>query len=163
MSTEVAGEDAGAAGARLRSAIADNASSRQRLRRVVESASEGDLRSDLGGGWTVSVALAHLAFWDHRAAVLLRRWRTQGVSLSPVDADAVNHALLPLLAVIPPGEAGRLALAAAEAADREVETFPEEWVDQVAAMTSSFRLRRATHREEHLDQVERALGRSGRV
>lgn len=108
----------------------------------------------------MAAALAHLAFWDHRAAVLLRRWRADGVGPSPVDADAVNDALSPLLAAIPPHQAAHLALAAAEAVDREVESFPESWVDQVAASASSFRLRRATHREEHLDQIERALGRS---
>jgi len=98
-----------------------------------------------------------LGLW---AAVLLRLWRTEGISPSPVNADAVNDALLPLLAVIPPQQAARLALAAAEAVDREVEAFPEWWVDQVAASASSFRLRRATHHEEHLDQIERALGPS---
>lgn len=162
MSTDSRGGGPGGGGAVLRTYVADNSRSLSRLRLVIEGATEADLTTDLGGGWSVAAALAHLAFWDHRAAVLLRRWRANGVGSSPVDADAVNHALLPLLAAVPPQQAARLALAAAEAVDREVESFPESWVDQVAASGSSFRLRRATHREEHLDQIERALGRDGR-
>lgn len=162
MSTEAQGGEPGVAGSLLPSYVADNNRSRARLRRVIEEATERDLTADLGGGWSVATALAHLAFWDHRAAVLFRRWRANGVSPSPVDVDSVNEALQPLLVTIPPRQAARTALAAAEAADQEVATFPESWVGPVAALTSSIRLRRATHREEHLDQIERALGRGGR-
>ncbi len=162
MSTDSPGGGPGAAGALLRSSIADNARSLARLRRVIEEATESDLRSDLGGGWSVAAALAHLAFWDYRALALLRRSPASGVGPSPVDTEAVNEALLPLLLAISLQQAARIALAAAEAVDKEVESFPESAVDQVAAMAPSFRLRRATHRDEHLDQIERALGRSGR-
>ena len=49
---------------------------------------------NLDNGWTVAAALAHLAFWDCRAALLLRRWEQKGTLPDDPDMDLLNEALL---------------------------------------------------------------------
>jgi hypothetical protein len=50
-------------------------------------------------------------------------------------------------------------VASAEAVDRAAERLPQELVDRNAAAGTPVNLLRATHRREHLDEIERALGR----
>ena len=52
-----------------RSFVAENSRQRDRLKALVGRLSDGDLRRPLGEGWTVSTALAHMAFWDRRALI----------------------------------------------------------------------------------------------
>ena len=42
--------------------------SRQRLQRFVDESSDADLARPIEGDWTVGALLAHIAFWDRRAA-----------------------------------------------------------------------------------------------
>jgi len=107
-------------------------------------------------GWTVAAVLAHLAFWDQRACSLLRRWKENGVSPSPIDIDNVNEALLPILLALPPRQAAELAITAAEAVDGELSNASSELVMAIEAQ-GKFRLRRSEHRQEHLDQIGRSL------
>ena len=72
--------------------ISDNNKSRYRLRSLVERLSDQDFAKATAAGWTVSSLLAHLAFWDQRAVILLRVWKEAGVSPSPVDINVVNDA-----------------------------------------------------------------------
>ncbi len=78
--------------------VAENTLERERLRALVARLTDEDLSLPLGEGWTVAAALAHLAFWDQRALVLLRRWECTGVGTSPIDIDATNDTILPLFA-----------------------------------------------------------------
>lgn len=74
-----------------------------RLERLVNRLTDEELDRPMGDGWTVAVTLAHLAFWDHRSLVLLKRWRSTGkVELSPIDIEITNETLLPLLRAISP-------------------------------------------------------------
>ena len=76
--------------------IERNAVERARLEALVARLSNDDLARTLDGGWTVAAKLAHLAFWEQRALVLLAKWQREGaVRPSPVDEDVVNDALLP--------------------------------------------------------------------
>lgn len=135
----------------------ENQQSRQRLKSLIDRLSEQDLQRSVGPGWTVAAALVHLAYWDSRALVLLRRWQRDGLGPSPVDVDAVNDALLPLARAMPPRAAARLALEAAEAVDAELEALPQTLLAEIQAGVP-FRVSRAIHREEHLREIEALLG-----
>jgi hypothetical protein len=70
-----------------------NAESRKRLESLVHSLSDADLACSTDYGWTVAALLAHLAFWDQRMSVILKRWQTEGPDPSEIDSTAVNDAL----------------------------------------------------------------------
>ncbi len=141
--------------------VAENARERERLRALVGRMTDEELRLPLGDGWTISSALAHLAFWDRRSLVLMRRWKESGVSQSPIDQDVVNESILPLCAAIPPRAAAALAVSSAEAIDRELEEAPDALVAAIERLGDRFRLYRADHRKLHLDGIESALSRLG--
>jgi hypothetical protein len=148
--------------------VEENARSRERLRTLVERLSDADLARDLGGGWTVSTALAHLAFWDGRQAEVLRLVAAGSGAPRPEAAEEqseiTNPAVEPLLRAIPPREAVRLALEQAEAVDRLAEELassfaPDGSQDAVERWADAHPVRRHNHRSEHIEQIERALGR----
>jgi hypothetical protein len=139
----------------------ENALERERLRALVDRLTDEELSLPLGEGWTVGAALAHIAFWDQRAAVLMRRWKKSGVTISPVDTDVMNDALLPLCLAIPPRIAGHLAIVSAETIDRELEQASSSLIADIQRLGDKFRLWRSEHRRSHLDQIESMLrGRS---
>ncbi len=106
---------------------------------------------------TIAVALAHLACWDQRSLVLMRKWQREGVESSPIDIDVTNDSLLPLLLSIPPRTAARLAVSAAEAIDRELENASSELIAAIEDLGEDFRLYRSIHRKLHLDEIENIL------
>ena len=140
-----------------RSFVEENSRQRERLKVLVSRLSDADLRRPLGEGWTVSTALAHVAFWDRRTLGMLERWE-HGEAPSPADPVGLNAALLPEWLALPPHEAARLVVEAAEAVDRKAEARSAELVEKVVATGELWRLARALPRWEHLDQIERALG-----
>ena len=135
-----------------------NAQSLDSLRALLNRLTDGDLMRDLGEGWTVAAMLGHLAFYDFRIAALADHWRQEGaVTPSPLDADILNVALLPVWLAIPPRRAVELALQAAEAANAVVAGLDAATLSQLQAVGSPLKLDRAEHRQEHIDQIERAL------
>ncbi|HEY3475466.1 MAG TPA: maleylpyruvate isomerase N-terminal domain-containing protein, partial [Anaerolineales bacterium] len=70
-----------------------NATSRNRLKTLVQRLSNEDFARSTDYGWTVSALLAHLAFWDHRMSAILQRWQGEGLDPSPIDMMVVNEAL----------------------------------------------------------------------
>lgn len=144
-----------------RSHIAQNDAQRERLRALVERLSDADLARLLSAGWTIAGALAHLAFWDQRALVLLERWELGGPGATPPpinhdDVDWINDAAKALCLALPPRAAARLAVSTAEAVDRKVAALPDDRVVANVAAGSPLNLLRAQHRREHLDEIERA-------
>lgn len=137
--------------------VSENARERERLRRLVERITDKELGLPLGEGWTIASALAHLAFWDQRALVLMRKWKMSGVALSPIDDDVTNDSILPLCLAVPPRTAANLALAAAEAIDLELEKASEDLIRDIRQLGARFRLYRCDHRKDHLDQIEARL------
>jgi hypothetical protein len=130
--------------------------SRERLRQFVEETSSEDLARPIDGDWTAAALLAHTAFWDRRAAWLVRRCLQGTCTPSPVDLDAVNEAALPQWRLIPPRAAAQEALDAAAAIDG---LLPSLTAEQLAALRQSeVRYDRSNHRNEHLDQIEQVLG-----
>ena len=137
--------------------VSENNQQRERLRLLVERLTDEELGLPMESGWTVAVALAHLAYWDQRSLVLMRKWQREGVELSPIDIDVTNDSLLPLLLSIPPRTAARLAVSAAEAIDRELENASSELITAIGGLGENFRLYRCIHRKLHLDEIEDIL------
>ncbi len=136
----------------------ENEASRRKLREFCGHLSNADLTRTIAAGWTVSSLLAHLAFWDRRAAALLERWRSAGVEASPVDSDAINEAAKPLCLAIEPRAAMDLCLSSAEQIDAAIREIDPELAKEIQAKAGNFRFNRGTHRMEHLDEIERVLG-----
>ncbi len=146
-----------------RSYIARNDAQRRRLRALVDRVTDDDLRRPLAAGWTVAGALAHLAFWDQRAVVLLEAWKGKAAGAVPGDFDDemidwINDAAKPLCLALAPREAARLAVAIADEADRAVAALPDDMVAAATNRRTGVYVLRAEHRQEHLDEIERALG-----
>jgi len=137
--------------------IEENAKERERLRSLVERVSDEQLSIPLEDAWTIAVALAHLAFWDQRSLVLMRKWKSTGVTPSPIDIDVTNDSLLPLWLALPPRSAAKLAVTSAEAIDREIEEAPSELISEIQKLGDKFRLYRSVHRKMHLDRIEEFL------
>lgn len=142
-----------------------NDSSRARLEALVNSLTDEELRRPVHyGGGTVAALLAHLALYDRRTTVLLRRWVAAGeVDDSPLDADMTNDAVAPILAALEPRVAAQLCLEAAAETDAEVAAQSPEMVaaiEQAMAEGRVFmRLDRGLHRLGHLADLEKVLGR----
>jgi hypothetical protein len=137
--------------------VARNQEQLERLRRLVARLGDDDLRRELPDGWTVADALAHLAFYDRRAQILLERFAREGVFASPYDYETINAALPHLTRRIPPREIIAEVLAAAEAADRAAAATPETLVDEIRRL-NQVKLERSEHRRSHLDDIESLLG-----
>jgi DinB family protein len=143
-----------------RSYIEENTRERERLRALVERLDEGTLVSPVNEYWTVAGVLGHIAFWDARILSLadkVERGEPFAPSdTEPEDVDWINDASRPLIHAIPPLEAARLSLAIAEETDARVATLP---VDRLWPKDPDSPLYavRASHRGEHLDEIEAAL------
>lgn len=141
-----------------RSFVTENAKSRERLRQLVDDISDEELNLIIyKEGWTIAVALAHLAFWDQRRRVLLQKWKQEGVTPSSFEEDIINDALLPFLLAIPPRKASELAILTAEILDHELEEVSPELITAIEALGDRHALNRSIHRKMHLDEIEALL------
>ena len=68
----------------------------------------------------------------------------------------VNDLSLPFWAAIPPHAAAQLAIAAAEALDGRLASYPPALLEEIYAYNKRWVVR-ALHRREHLDEVDAAL------
>ncbi len=133
-----------------------NHAATERIRSLGARLSDDDLRRRVGDHWTVAITLAHLAFWDRRALDALDRTAREGKVIELVIDLVVNDLSLPLWAAIPPREAIRLAVEAAQAVDARVDDYPSELVEAVMGYYPRW-IRRSAHRNEHLAETEAAL------
>ena len=131
---------------------------RERLQALVQRLTDAELGTTLNDGWTVAAVLAHLAFWDRRAANLVERWLRQGIGRSDADVDAINDAAKAQWLALPPRVAAQQAVQAARAIDAALDAAPD-LVEQIVAIGYPINPSRAVHRREHLDEIERALAR----
>jgi uncharacterized protein (TIGR03083 family) len=139
--------------------LAANRASLDRLNALLDRLSDDDLSHPLAAGWTVGSTLAHLAFWDRRMARLVERWDTQGVGNSPTDPDIINDAMKPAwLALAPDAVRAESRAAAAEGDAAVARLSPAMW--QAARDGTMIRLGRDKHRNEHIAEIEAALGQS---
>ena len=139
----------------------ENAESYQRLKSLAHRLTDTDLALSTEYGWTVAALLAHLAFWDQRVLVILRRWTEEGFDPSPIDSAAVNDSLKVICHALEPRIAVDLCLVSAEAVDAELEKLSTEFVKQIEehieATETQFRMNRALHRNGHLDDIDALL------
>jgi hypothetical protein len=140
--------------------VEHNTRERDRMRALVERLSDDELRGQVNEYWTVAGVLGHIAFWDARVLALAEKLE-RGVSFAPSDnepedVDWINDASRPLIHAIEPRALARLALDLAEEADRRVTSLPPErtWPEDPDSPINPLR---ATHRGEHLDDIEAAL------
>ncbi len=145
-----------------RSYVAENDAERERLRSLVSRSSDEDLSRPMPGAWTVAAVLAHVGYWDARAISFYGTWSRRATppapAYEPEDTDWVNDSVKPLCLALDPRAAAQLALRLAEGADREVAALSDELLAKIlAAGSPPLNLSRATHRSEHLDDIERAL------
>ena len=143
-----------------RSYVDQNTRERERLRALVERLGEDELRGSVNQHWTVAGVLGHIAFWDARVLSLADKLE-RGVPFSPDDSepedvDWINDASRPLIHAIPPLEAARLTLQIAEETDAHVATLPVDRLWPRDPDSPLYALR-ASHRGEHLDDVEASL------
>ena len=145
-----------------RSHNAENDKERARLEAFVARLSDADLQRPTPGDWTVAGVLAHLAFWDQRAFLLLDQWEKTGKV--PADepssiVDWVNDAAKPMFLAMPPRRAAELALSIARATDAKVAGLRDDIIEKNKAAGAPVSLLRAAHRREHLDELEPLLKR----
>jgi uncharacterized damage-inducible protein DinB len=145
-----------------RSYVAENRAQLERLRALVERASDQELARAMEAGWTVAGVLAHLAFWDYRIVTLLDQWGPDGRGTPPPGPDEsatdwINDAAKPLCLALPPRVAARVAIDAAVAADQRVAGLTEAQLATNRDAGGPISVRRAEHRREHLDEIERTL------
>lgn len=144
-----------------RSYIAENDRERRRLEALVDKLDDAALSRAMPAGWTVAGVLAHLAFWDQRIIVFIDTL-TRGAKVpveSAEDVDWINDAAKPAQLALPPRRAATLAVETARATDHAVATLSDELLARNAAAGNPIYLMRAQHRREHLDEIEKVLGR----
>ena len=145
-----------------RTYVAENDAERQRLRALVGRLSDQDLARPMEAGWTAAGVLAHMAFWDQRIVALLDEWQRKGLTWTPPleeerDVDWINDAAKALCLALPPRVAAELALSVAETVDRRVAAVSDAMIEANARAGARLNWRRADHRREHLDEIERML------
>ena len=134
-----------------------NRAQTERLRALARRLTPEMLAVRLPRGWTVAVALAHIAFWDRQRLCLMRRWAAGDSCHGGYDGDVFNEVLLPFLEMIPADRVAALAVETAEEVDAFLLAVPDEVVKAALARPDRPNLDRGMHREYHLDRIERAL------
>ena len=138
--------------------LSENAAEREHLRSLANRLTDEELARPLEAGWTVSAVLAHLAFWDQRALVLIQKWEKEGIGPSPMDTDIVSEATRLLCLAIPPRTAAELAISCAQNIDQALERISPAMAADIERIGKTVRLNRANHRRDHLGQIEKTLG-----
>ena len=138
-----------------------NRAQTERLRNLVSRLTPEMLAVRLPRGWTVSMALAHLAFWDRQRMCLMRRWAAGEECHGMYDGDLFNEVLQPFLEMIPPVKAAAAALHAAEEVDAFLLEVSDELVAAALARPFPPNLDRGSHRDYHLERIELALAEAG--
>jgi hypothetical protein len=138
--------------------VAANEAATRELAALLARLNDADFERDLGEGWNVATALAHVAFWDRRAVRVFERWQRDGTPYRDQDDDILNDALLDEWRALPPRAAADLALAAARAIDAVVVELPNAITAALTTNGNEFLMRRYNHRREHIEQIEACLG-----
>jgi hypothetical protein len=144
-----------------RSYVHENDVSRARVRDFVAQLGDADMAIPVGPHWTVGIGLMHLAFWDRQWLAKLEEWERTGVIVIPPLRDVINginDGMLPWWRSITPPQIRHEVIAAAEAMDAKIVSLPAPLLEAIFAERPRT-LVRATHRREHLDEIERAPGR----
>jgi len=135
--------------------LQSNSRATTRLRDLVSRLDESAMSRSLGGGWTVAFALVHLAFWDVRHDVALHRYmRGDEFPAEDVTTNATLEAIAPLFDA---GEAGAIAVQAAEQLDATLEALTGDQLESLRQTGFAYAIERWRHREDHVAQIEAVL------
>ncbi len=143
-----------------RSFIESNQRQSERLKRLANSLSDTDLLYPMEAGWTVASVLLHMAFWDRRALTLIEKWKSDGVGESPLDADVINEVTRYFFLSIPPRQAANISIEYGEAINQTLSDLDPIFLEKIATESHAIEIERGKHRAAHLNEIERALGRS---
>ncbi len=140
--------------------IALNRAELERLKSLVDRLSPEDYDKEMSSGWTVGLALAHLAYWDNFIVLVHARWQREGFGpFASGDMDFINDAALPLFRGLPWHVLRKEVVCAAEEADRAAAAVSPDLAGQIIAGGRERSLNRYIHRRMHLDDIERVLSR----
>ncbi len=138
--------------------IQENAKARERLAKLVKRLTDDELKLVIyKEGWTVAAVLGHLAFWDERRLALVKKWRQKELTPSDiggVDMHTINDALVPFFLAMTPRKLAEMAVSAAEAVDKALESLPADLLPAIMSMGDRNALNRGLHRKMHLDEIE---------
>jgi hypothetical protein len=143
-------------------ALERNVEETQRLYGLVDRLSGDGLAHQLSDGWTVSAALAHLAFWDTFAKLQLDHWvagESVRVEAPSWHDDALNDAMLLSWVSVDPVRAMGMACNAAGEIDALLAGLDASTLARLDDETAdtAWLLHRHRHRREHLDEIEQAV------
>ncbi len=144
----------------LKNITKENRESLKLYKELLSHYTNDQLSTPMPAGWTVSAVLVHLAFWDHRAFVLLEKWEKDGIVFSPNDIDVVNDATKLLCLAVPPLKAVDMFLKSAEIIDQKISTLDAQWAADVVEKGKNVNLSRAHHRMMHLEDIKVVLGKA---
>jgi hypothetical protein len=140
-----------------RSFVVANRRELERMRALVSRLSDRQLGTMVNDHWSAAGVLGHIAFWDGCALYLagkLQRGEPLTASENePADVDWINDSARPLIHAIAPRVLADLAVSIAEETDELVASLPDELLASLDE-TSPFNPVRASHRGEHLDEIE---------
>lgn len=147
-----------------RSHDAKNDKERERMCALIARLSDVDLKKAMPAGWTIAGVLAHVAFWDARATYWIDKWAAGMEPAKPdyetrEDVQWINDSGKPICLALPPRAAADLAMRLAEESDAKVKGLSDEILTKAVAVGLPFNLSRAEHRAEHLDDIDKALGK----
>jgi hypothetical protein len=140
---------------------ASNKAQTARLRALVARLTPEMYAVRLPNGWTVAGALGHIAFWDRQRHCLMRRWASGIDAHTNYDGELFNEVLQPVLELIPPDQVAAFAIKCAEEVDAFLLEVPDEVVAMALARPDKPNLDRGSHREYHLNQIEKAVLQGG--
>jgi hypothetical protein len=138
--------------------LENNVIETDRLEELAHKCSDADLSRPMDAGWTIAAVLAHLAFWDIRAAKLIDLWKQKDVEYSPLDTDLVNEVTREIFLELPPRAAANFAIEKARIVDRAIAELEPELIENIRTVGKNVRLERYIHRRTHLEEIEKALG-----
>lgn len=136
--------------------VEQNRASTERIRALAARLSDEELQTRVGEHWTVAIVFAHLAWWDRRVLYVLDMTEREGKLYVPAIEISVNDISLPLWAAVPPRDAARIAIEAAETLDKRIENFPPALLEEINTYNKRW-VNRGLHRGEHLAKAEAAL------
>lgn len=133
-----------------------NHASTERIRALAGRLTDEEMQTKVGEHWTVSIAFAHLAWWDRRVMYVLDMTARDGKLFVPEIDIVVNDLSLPLWAVVPQRDAARICIETSEMLDKQLEEYLPDLLEEIFNYNKRWVIR-ALHRNEHLDEVDAAL------
>jgi hypothetical protein len=127
------------------------------LRTYAEQLSDEQLRQAIDDEWTVSAALAHVAFWDRRTVVCVEGMLRDSTYLPlRTEVDVINPAMLPQWRRLEPSDAMAELIEAGDLFLRTVDSLDEETAQRMQS-SDVVNIRRWRHYREHLEQIRQHL------